>query len=515
MNRSERVVLRLAVLLGGAMLMAMEVAAFRIIGKTFGSALRETTAVIAVFLASMSLGYWLGGLAGDRWPRAQTLAWALLAAAATLLAVPWLDAILSARVAASALDLSTHAFLVTTVLFAIPAVLFAAISPIAVRLFASDSAVSGSTAGSISAISTVGSIAGTILTAFFLLDWLASIMRMVLCISATAGLTAAAVVLFATARSRTESERSHTRRSAIAVVVGVLAVVIPAASFVSSTRLDRSLLAPVAGWKIVYVADSPYHRITVRDQGGRFRYLSFNLATQSRMALADPFGPGHPYVEAFHLAPLLRPGIRRVLMIGLGGGTGVKQFLHTYPNVTIDAVELDPMVVAVARRYFALPTDPRLRVHVGDGRTFLDRSTERWDLIVIDAYTTNRYGDALPPHLATREFFQRVSSHLNEGGIAYFHCTWASTKLVPALHKTVGSVFRSVLASGGEMLASDVPLILADRGTLLARVRTPPLARYPDLGRYLAELEPRDRFADDVPVLTDDYAPVDQLMSRH
>src|SRR6266581_4595911 len=69
MTSLERTVLRVAVFLGGAMLMALEVAAFRMIGKTFGSALRETTAVIAVFLAAMSIGYWAGGMAGDRWPR--------------------------------------------------------------------------------------------------------------------------------------------------------------------------------------------------------------------------------------------------------------------------------------------------------------------------------------------------------------------------------------------------------------------------------------------------------------
>src|SRR5438067_12465244 len=106
MTPLERVVLRIAVFLGGAMLMALEVAAFRMIGKTFGSALRETTAVIAVFLAAMSIGYWAGGMAGDRWPRPATVVAVLLSAAANLLYVPWLDAIVSPRIATSSLDMA-------------------------------------------------------------------------------------------------------------------------------------------------------------------------------------------------------------------------------------------------------------------------------------------------------------------------------------------------------------------------------------------------------------------------
>src|SRR5260370_14231769 len=101
MTALERVVLRIAVFLGGAMLMALEVSAFRMIGKTFGSALRETTAVIAVFLAAMSIGYWAGGIAGDRWPRPATVVAALLSAAPNLLYVPCPHAILPPRIPAT------------------------------------------------------------------------------------------------------------------------------------------------------------------------------------------------------------------------------------------------------------------------------------------------------------------------------------------------------------------------------------------------------------------------------
>lgn len=243
MNRIERVAIYAAVFLGGALLMSLEVAAFRIIGKTFGSALRETTAVIAVFLAAMSIGYWLGGRAGDRWPRLITLIAALLMAALTSLCVPWLDAILSPRIASSDLQFATHAFLSTSLLFAIPTFLFASISPIVIRLAATSTGNAGSTAGSISAISTAGSIAGSLATAFFLIDWLGSISRTVIFVALIACMTAVMVMLATLPRFAAEGAgRSVVRRYGVVAVIAMAVVVIPAAAFVRSTRIDQSLL---------------------------------------------------------------------------------------------------------------------------------------------------------------------------------------------------------------------------------------------------------------------------------
>src|ERR1041385_8909885 len=135
MTSLERGALRLAVFLSGAMLMGAEIVAFRIVGKTFGTALRETTAVIAVFLAAMSIGYWAGGRIGDRRPRPSTIVAVLMAAAVTLIAVPWFDSLISPRIATSSINLSMHALVATALLFAIPTALFAMISPIAIRLF--------------------------------------------------------------------------------------------------------------------------------------------------------------------------------------------------------------------------------------------------------------------------------------------------------------------------------------------------------------------------------------------
>lgn len=502
----ERLALRIAVFASGGLLMALEVAAFRIIGKTFGSAMRETTTVISVFLAAMAIGYWAGGRVADRRPRPSTLVATLFIAAASLLLVPWIDATVSPRISASSLAMSAHAFLATTVLFALPTVLLAATSPIAIRLFATTTGQSGSTAGSISALSTSGSIAGSVLTAFFLIDWLESISRTVLFVA----LGVAATALLVLAASHSERAAIPRRMRVVLTTAAWLLLAILGTAFVRSAMLDRALAEPLPGTRIVYVADSPYHRLTVRDRGP-LRILFFNYFEQTRMIRKEPNGAGSPYADAIHINKLLRPEIRRVLMIGLGGGTVAKQFLAAYPDVTMDVIEVDPLVVKVAQEHFEVKPDPRLRIHVGDGRTFFKRTNEKWDLIIVDVATTSRYGDTLPPHLVTREFFTELAGHLTERGVLHMHCAFWRSPIFPSVQKTLLAVFPSLLRTEGELLASQLPLVF-DRDDLAKKAQASPVAHLPTLQQHIAKLTNERLPQANAPLLTDDYAPVDTLI---
>ena len=508
MTSLERGALRLAVFLSGAMLMGAEIVAFRIVGKTFGTALRETTAVIAVFLAAMSIGYWAGGRIGDRRPRPSTIVAVLMAAAVTLIAVPWFDALISPRIATSSINLSMHALVATALLFAIPTALFAMISPIAIRLFATSTSHSGTTAGAISALSTAGSIAGSLATAYFLLDWLASINRTVIAISLAAAVTALAILL----ASAAQASGTALKRYALTAAAALILLVLPAATFVRSTTLEHALATTSRDWKILYAGDSAYHHVIVRDRIGKFRELTFGLMIQSRMWLHDPFGPGGSYTDAFHMTRLMRPNAHRILLIGLGGGTVPKQMTRYYDDTTIDVVEIDPLIVDLSKQYFQVRESDRLRIHVADGRTFLSRSNETWDSIFIDAYTTTRYGGTIPPNLVTKEFFTEAARHLNPGGVLHFHCVFSSTPLLPAIQKTMASVFRSCLTSSGEIIASDVPL-LTSTDVMAERARHSSVAQLPNLQRYIAGLHP-PAFDAKTPLLTDDYAPVDTLLRQ-
>lgn len=161
--------LRIVVFGSGAVLMALEIVGSRILAPYFGSSVYVWGSLISIFLAALSAGYYLGGVAADRWPRTGALALALAAAGVLILALPVESRpILEAF---STWDLGPRAspLLASVVLFVLPSLLLGMTSPFAIKLAATDLATVGNTAGVLYAISTAGSIAGTLLTAFVLI----------------------------------------------------------------------------------------------------------------------------------------------------------------------------------------------------------------------------------------------------------------------------------------------------------------------------------------------------------
>src|SRR5208337_3463755 len=118
----------------------------------------------------------------------------------------------------------------------------------------------------------------------------------------------------------------------------------------------------------------------------RILILDDNL--HSAMDLKDPNRTVFPYTDYFHLGFLLNPNMTRVLFIGGGGFTGPKSFLRNYPTVQVDVAEIDPEVITVAEQYFKVnASNPRLHIYNDDGRIFLQRTSQKYDLIVLDAYS--------------------------------------------------------------------------------------------------------------------------------
>jgi spermidine synthase len=167
---------------------------------------------------------------------------------------------------------------------------------------------------------------------------------------------------------------------------------------------------------IVFTAFSAYHHIEVIDEGG-MRILSFNGSRETRMLRDVPLQGHFEYTEYFHMPWLWNTNVRRVLMIGLGGGSTQRSYQHYYTNVVVDTVEIDPVVVNVAKDYFFVTESPTHKIYVNDGRVFLRRTTNTYDAILMDAYATTRYGSSIPPHLTTKEFFTLARNHLTTNGV--------------------------------------------------------------------------------------------------
>lgn len=489
--------------------MALEVAAFRIIGRIYGTALRETTTVIAVFLGAMSVGYFAGGRLADRRPRLATLGIVLASAAPLVMLVSVYDLRVTDAIARLSTAPAVHAFLATAILFAVPTVLLAAIGPIAVRLLATDTSHTGRVAGGVSALSTVGSIAGTVVAAFLLIDLLGSIRLTVVFLAVATLLLTVMLGLASLPRLIRAGQTRDTLRSAPVVVTTGTALVFMALLLVQTWTDAGDAAASQSA--VIFETDTPYHHVTVTDHRGS-RYLRINNTVQSIYVLGDAHRRGADYEEYKHFAKLVRPGLRDVLAIGLGGGTSARQFTAYYPEVNFESVEIDPVIVDVAQRYFDVVEDERLQLHVGDGRAFVRRSEKQYDMITIDAYTRGRYGATIPSHLVTREFFEEAAQRLNDGGILHFHCfVGRDTVFARALFKTLASVFPTVVILGEtELFASTSPLHI-ERDDLLQRAAGL-RARLPGIDDKLATLQTTPPRLDDVPILTDDFAPVDTLI---
>ncbi len=190
--------------------------------------------------------------------------------------------------------------------------------------------------------------------------------------------------------------------------------------------------------------ETRYHRLVVADDNDS-RYLRFDSSFQSGMWLSDPYRTRFQYTDYLDLGIAHKPSARNVLFIGLGGGSAPKRIYRDFPALELQVVELDPEVVAAAYKWFALPHSPRLAVAVDDGRQWLTRHPQRWDMIVIDAF----YADSIPFHLATHEFLDLVRERLAPGGVVVVNVigslTGSDSKLLRSLTKTYRSSFPTVL----------------------------------------------------------------------
>jgi len=194
---------------------------------------------------------------------------------------------------------------------------------------------------------------------------------------------------------------------------------------------------------VEYLHTSAHHTIRVADNNG-VRTLRFERNQQSSMRLDDPFDTDIEYIGYLHIAVAVRPEPRRALVIGLGGGTLVKQLWRDHPSLHIDAVEIDAEVADVARELFGLPEDPRINVYVSEGRSFIDACIDDYDMIFVDAYDDDR----MPLPLTTEEFMRQARARLGAEGVMAYNVIGAVSgmlsKPLRRLHKTASNVWRHV-----------------------------------------------------------------------
>ena len=509
--------LKLVVFVAGAVLMGLEMAGSRVLATHFGSSIYVWGAIISVFLAALAAGYYTGGIVADRRPTFLLLNVLLFIAGCWLLVMPLYANWVCRGVRSVNFGERLDPLIATVILFGGPSVLLGMVSPFAVRLAARELARIGNVSGRLYALSTVGSIVGTLLTAF----WLVPLMGVRALLQAL-GSSLIVLTIIAIPKSKKIT-------AAAILVAGVL--------FAFSTFVGPLVEAKFrrGDRRVVFAADSAYHHIQVIDDARtNARFLNFNNYTESGISLTSPYETLLFYTDAFQLGRIFRPELEQVLIIGGGGGVGARKFVSDDPNVVVDLVEIDPMVVDVGQRFFYLQNDHRLRIHTEDGRNFVRKTTQKYDLIVLDAYTI---GGQVPFHLTTQEFMRELHSILKPGGVVLANINSAlegrRSRILRAEYKTIATVFPElylfplgesrvshtdpsflnrrlnvilVATTDERALNQDQIAEIADRLVAVGRVRVT------NFSEYALQLFTRPLKTDDVPLLTDDYAPVDTML---
>jgi len=183
---------------------------------------------------------------------------------------------------------------------------------------------------------------------------------------------------------------------------------------------------------------SEFDRVLVVDEG-EMRHLRFRYAggrNQTMISLANPKAVPMEYIRMSMLGVLLTPRTERILMIGLGGGAFTSLLKRHYPSLWVDAVDIDPVVVEAAKRFFGVREDSRFHIHIEDGAAFVYRTTHTYDLIMLDIYTQ----DCLPSHLATPKFFNAVKAKLSDNGVVVLNL-WVDKNTERKIKKVFCSIF--------------------------------------------------------------------------
>jgi len=485
--------LEIAVFLCGAVIMVIELTGSRVLAPYLGTSLVVWTSLIGIILASLSLGYWWGGRLADRRPEARLLGGLILLASLATAAIALTKSFVLAYLQSKVTGLHMAAVWSTLLLFAPPSVLLGMVTPFAVRLRIADTRTSGQTAGNLYAISTIGSIFGTFLAGFVLIAWLGSTNILLL----MAAVLALASWLAARSGGRTK------------VAAVALFLIMLSAAWVYDAQLRSAGFVDT---------DTAYNRVIVfkgaENSTGRLMRVMVTgpHAKQSAMYLDAPAALALPYTRYFRLVEHFVPEMKRLLVLGGGGFSFPKYALANYADVSVDVVELDPGIITLARDYFELRDHPRQRIITEDARTFLNRNRETYDAILCDTFNSHY---AIPFHLATQEAAQRMKDALSPNGVVLVNLLsnpdGECGRFLHALFGTYTAVFPRVLAfavGDPHDRACWQNIILA---AFASAEETPQTSTDPDISAMLAK-----RFnvpaAAGLPVMTDDYAPVDRYI---
>ncbi|MEM7055640.1 MAG: fused MFS/spermidine synthase [Bacteroidota bacterium] len=398
----------------GMSIMAIEMAASRLLAPYFGTSLFVWTNVLAIMMIALAIGYYAGGRIADQYASERLLYKIILATGAYLSLVPLLSIPIT-RLSLKSIDhyaVGATAFYFSLMVFllVLPFVTLGMATPYILRLMAQRVDAVGHIAGKVFAWSNAGSIIGTFVPALLTIPLMG---------------TYKSIILFA----------------GLLMILSIIGLskwilwVIPALSLLSISFLGK--IKPTKG--LIYDTESAYNYIQVVEEQG-LRMLRLNEGHAEHSLYQKDKYLFDAVWDYYAFLPLLNH-TKDALFIGLAAGTAARQYAHFFPSIKIDGVEIDPAIVEVGKQYFDLKED-NLNIIIKDGRVHLATTQKTYDTILIDAYKQ----PYIPFHLTTKEFFTEVKNHLNERGVVGINVgsTRHDSAILLAIQHTMKSIFKHV-----------------------------------------------------------------------
>jgi spermidine synthase len=500
------VLIYLVAFLTGAIVMSFEMLGSRYLNPYFGSGIYTWAALISTVLAALTAGYFAGGWIADRTASAAVLGATVAIGATYLLLLPTFAQSLLEFVLALVDDVRSGSLIAAMAIMFVPVTFLGMYSPFAIRLLLRSARRAGMVSGSVYGVSTAGAIAGTLGTTFFLIPTIGT--RAITLALGAAGL-AGGLALVALARV---GRKQHRITGAVGLAAFVL-IGLASATTQGEELIDRTIRADMlkrADGRIAHI-ETEYNDIFITKRRDALT-MSFQLKgfdyTESVANLRDPDDLPVRYTQVMTVAAVYPAEAKTILMIGLGGGSLSTYLGRFMPETTIDTIEIDSGVIAAAKTYFGIKETSRVRYHGGDGRVYLNRNKQLYDLILVDAY----HGGFVPFHLLTKEFYELVKQRLAPAGAAAFNVHDGS-KLYASTVRTLAAVFANVdlySTRQGEVIAVATAQAAPARDALARRGRALQ-ERYgfryplPDLlARRMANPQWQAANGD---IITDDFAP--------
>ena len=528
--------LHVLVFVSGLTVLGCELTASRLLAPYFGTSLFIWANVIGLILLYLTAGYWIGGRLSDRAPIRAALYHACAFAAIFIGLVPYLARPIlwfsSYGFASVSLGIFWGSLLGVVGLFLVPLTLLGCVSPWSVRLAVTDVAGAGRTAGSLYALSTLGSLAGAYLPVLLLIptvgtDRTFTVLSVALLVTCIVGLAQERRTGVPGDGPWLPAVRAWTPRLSSSYVIAL-------ALIAGLGLLPRGIVRAQPYGELLWEGESAYNYIQVVRQGTRT-----DLVLNEGHAIHSIYDPtqsltGGPW-DYFMVAPYFSPGTKQsdvssFLLLGSAAGTTPRQMTQAYGPIPIDGVEIDPEIIDVGRRFFAM-TMPNLNAIPQDGRYFLRNTPKRYRMIGVDAYRQ----PYIPFHMVTREFFAEVRDHLEAGGVSVINVgrTQTDYRLVAALAATMRQEFPTVFVIDVPRAINSIVVGTREPGSIdafranvaalvkpelvqVASTTTDRICEYVPAGASPSAGSVPCVFAkgDAPPVFTDDLAPVEQVVDQ-